>query len=67
MKRFTSILSALILTLAMSQAALAGNITLRTGNITLIAGNITLGNVTDDETSLLSVTDITSVVVATIG
>ena len=61
MKRLTSILSALLLTLAMSQAAFAGNITLRAGNITLGAGNITLieGNIT--------VTDISSMVVATIS
>jgi hypothetical protein len=48
MKRLTSILSASLLTLAMSSAALAGNITTRDGNITTRNGNITTrnGNIT---------------------
>ncbi|HEV2828269.1 MAG TPA: hypothetical protein VGW76_11770 [Pyrinomonadaceae bacterium] len=48
MKRFKSILCASLLTLALSPAALAGNITTRSGNITTVAGNITTiaGNIT---------------------
>jgi hypothetical protein len=47
MKRFKSILCASLLTLALSPAALAGNITTRDGNITTRDGNITTISVTD--------------------
>ena len=70
MKRFTSILCASLLTLAMSSAALAGNITtLRNGNITtLSAGNITTlsaGNITtiDGNITTLDITDVMLTVV----
>lgn len=46
MKRFKSILCASLLTLALSPAALAGNITTRDGNITT-RGNITTISITD--------------------
>jgi len=52
MKRFTSILCASLLTLAMSSAALAGNITVTSGNITVF-----------DEAE----TDLISVLIATLG
>ena len=56
MKRFKSILCASLLTLAMSPAALAGNITTRSGNITTVyvAGNITTITVTDVFVSLVT-------------
>jgi hypothetical protein len=47
MKRFKSILCASLLTLALSPAALAGNITTRDGNITTRDGNITTISITD--------------------
>ena len=59
MKRFTSILCASLLTLAMSSAALAGNITVTSGNITVTSGNITVF----DEAE----TDLISVLIATLG
>ncbi len=57
MKRFKSILCASLLTLAMSPAALAGNITTRSGNITTApkaAGNITTISITDICVSLVT-------------
>ena len=56
MKRFKSILCASLLTLAMSPAALAGNITTRSGNITTVyvSGNITTITVTDICVSLVT-------------
>ncbi len=47
MKRFKSILCASLLTLALSPAALAGNITTRDGNITTRDGNITTISITN--------------------
>ncbi len=48
MKRFQSIFCASVLTIALSSAALAGNITTKPGNITTKPGNITTkpGNIT---------------------
>jgi hypothetical protein len=56
MKRFKTILCASLLTLAMSSATMAGNITLnRSGNITLnVNGNITLLSETDATSMLLT-------------
>jgi hypothetical protein len=56
MKRFKSILCASLLTLALSSATMAGNITLnRSGNITLnVYGNITILSVTDATSVLLT-------------
>ena len=47
MKRFKSILCASLLTLALSPAALDGNITTRDGNITTRDGNITTIPITE--------------------
>jgi hypothetical protein len=60
MKRFKSILCASLLTLALSPAALAGNITTRSGNITTMvsdtsrSGNITTMFLTDATSILLT-------------
>jgi len=64
MKRFKSILCASLLTLALSPAALAGNITTRDGNITTIAGNITTrdGNITTITIAEICVTVVTAII-----
>jgi hypothetical protein len=73
MKRFTSILCASLLTLAMSSAALAGNITVTSGNITVTSGNITVtsGNITVTSGNITvfdeAETDLISVLIATLG
>ena len=64
MKRFKSILCASLLTLALSPAALAGNITTRDGNITTRDGNITTrdGNITTITIAEICVTLVTAIV-----
>ena len=64
MKRFKSILCASLLTLALSPAALAGNITTRDGNITTRDGNITTrdGNITTISITDICVTLVTAII-----
>jgi hypothetical protein len=70
MKPLKSILCASLLTLALSPAALAGNITTRDGNITTRDGNITTrdGNITtrDGNITTIPVTDICLMLVTAI-
>ena len=64
MKRFKSILCASLLTLALSPAALAGNITTRDGNITTRDGNITTrdGNITTIPITEICLTLVTAII-----